>query len=340
MIFLNFASGAQIQIVVGSTVSTIYIQGSYGDLTIATGAEAFSTFNIARATSGTVALFTPSTGHTYKLKSLFIRNSSGSSCAITVQHYDGTNTCDLKGVTLLTTQELHYVEGVGFYLFQNTSGLYVKRTIYTSPGSNTFTPQIGSNTLQVQVVGGGGGGGASGTGNAGNNNAGGGGGSGAYTTRRYVVAGGATYTAVVGGGGNGGVIPSNNGSVGTLSSFTDGSTLINGAGGLGGVFGPAIGAAPQVGPGGAGGAANANGDINGGGDDGSPGLRLAAAVAISGGGGASIFGGGAVGALNTNGTGAAAGNYGSGGAGGGSNNASGGAGGAGSAGIVVVDEYT
>jgi len=342
MIFLAYATGAQVQVLLGQA-STIHIQASYGDWDgVLTDPETFATVNVNAAASGTnVIVPTPSSGHVRKLKSLFVRNKSAStSCDVTVQHYDGSTTCDLKKITLNGGQELHYVEGVGFYVFGTTSGLFLKRTVYTS-GTNTFSPLSQSNSLYVTVVGGGGGGGASGTGNNNNVQAGGGGGSGAMTIKKYAVSTSATYTAVVGGGGAGGVAPSNNGTAGTLSSFTD--TQINGAGGSGGVYGPNIAAAPQTALGGVGGAANANGDINDAGAPGGCSFRTAAGSAKSGAGGSSTFGGGGQDILALNvaaAVGAAATGYGAGGAGATSNNANGAAGGAGSGGIIIIDEYS
>lgn len=307
-----------------------------------------STNNVVSTAATTTVAAAPGSGIQRNVKALIIHNTHASSSnLVTIQVVSGA-TAVLYAYTLLAGETLQYYDTLGFQVMDASgalklapgTGRFLKRTVYTS-GTNTFTPTPSSKTLMVQVQGGGGGGGASGTGNAGNNNAGGGGGSGSLTIKQYVVSAAATYTATVGGGGAGGVAPSNNGTTGTLSSFTDGTTQINGAGGLGGVFGPNIAAAIQLAAGGAGGAANANGDVNGSGAHGEPAMRLAAAVVVSGGGGSSELGGGAVGATNpAPGVGTAATNYGSGGAGGSTNNASGAAGGVGSGGIIIVDEFS
>lgn len=336
--------------VITSGSAEIDVHASYADYNGSTVTPGRT--NTAHIVSGTTTTIVGSPGSSVQrnVKFLSLHNSDASnSNTVTVQHTDGTNVETLVKYTLLAGETLYMGDDGRFVVLDASggqkvtpaTGLFLKRTIYTS-GSNGFTPMAQTHTLMVYVQGGGGGGGASGTGNSGNNNAGGGGGSGAFTHKKYAVSATATYTAVVGGGGNGGVAPSNNGSTGTLSSFTDGSTQINGAGGLGGVFGPAIAAAPLIAAGGAGGAANANGDYNSAGAPGSPGMRLAATVSLTGSGGDSPqFGGGAVGVTNgAPGVGTAGSNYGGGGAGGTSNNASGAAGGGGSGGIIIVDEFS
>ena len=347
MILLTTASDL-LQMVASSATPQMDVHASWIDFDSGAVTPGRGNLNVT-ATGPTTIVPSPASGQR-NVKALTIRNTHATlSNTITIEHFDNDSslTSTLFKYTMLPGETIQYFDSIGFEVLDASggrkvtpaTGLFLKRTIYTS-GTNTFVPMAQTHTLMVYVQGGGGGGGASGTGNAGNDNAGGGGGSGGYTHRKYAVSAAATYTAVVGGGGPGGVAASNNGTTGTLSSFTDGSTQINGTGGLGGVFGPAIAAAPLVAPGGAGGAANANGDFNSAGSPGGPGMRLAAALAVAGDGSSSHFGGGGVGALNGRATGTAGGNYGSGGAGGEGNSSGGQAGGAGAAGIVVVDEFS
>lgn len=348
LILTNVGSSDTIQVTCGTSVASVGVHCSWVDDNAGTMTPGNTNTTITSSTAATTVSPAVTSGHQLNVKTLVIYNASATATKITVAHaINGGTAVDLMVYTLQPGETIQYYDTLGFEVLDASggrkvtpaTGLFLKRTIYTS-GTNTFTPMAATHTIMAYVQGGGGGGGSSGTGNAGNDNAGGGGGSGAYTHKKYTFSAAATYTATVGGGGAGGVAASNNGTTGTLSSFTDGSVQINGAGGLGGVFGPAIAAAPLVAPGGAGAAANANGDFNAAGSPGGPGLRLAAAVAISGDGGSSEFGGGGVGALNGRATGAAGANYGSGGAGGENNAAGGAAGGGGSAGIIIVDEFS
>lgn len=200
----------------------------------------------------------------------------------------------------------------------------------------TYTYTTGARALFVEAIGGGGAGGGVAT--AANSGAGGGGGAGAYACSWITTLKAAPYTVAIGAAGTPGAAGANPGGNGGDTTFD--TTAIVAKGGSGGIAD--TNAAIHVGGlGGAGGlASGSTGDLVLDGGQGSPGLALAAAQAVSGNGGQSFLGGGAKGRV-TQGDGAAAvANTGGGGAGGCS--VSGGAsqaGGAGGTGLIRVWEF-
>jgi hypothetical protein len=212
----------------------------------------------------------------------------------------------------------------------------IKVTEIKSGSSYSYT--TGARALFVECIGGGGAGGSCATG-ATNAAAAGGGGAGAYSCAFLTGLPANPVTVAVGAGGTPGAAGANPGGNGGDTTFGSPSvcTAKGGAGGSASTVaaGPVIGGA-----GGAGGASSAGvGDLVVDGEPGGTGLMLAAAQALSGQGGDSVFGGGGQG-QTTQHAGVAGGNYGAGGSGGAI--LSGGAsvaGGAGSAGIIRVFEY-
>ncbi|MFO1057895.1 MAG: hypothetical protein U1E53_13115 [Dongiaceae bacterium] len=210
--------------------------------------------------------------------------------------------------------------------------------VFSTPGTATYTPTAGTNSVVVEVVGGGGGGGGCATTGAGQVALGGVGGAGGYARER-LNSGFTGVTVTVGAKGSGGAAGASNGTAGGTSSF--GSLVSATGGGLGqggsAVTTPTLQA--KVGVNGAG----SGGDINCGGIPGTFGIATASTSGFvrSGNGGSSVFGGGAIGA-----DGSAAGNaalgYGSGGSGGANlaSQATGQAGGNGSDGVVIIWEYS
>lgn len=191
-------------------------------------------------------------------------------------------------------------------------------SVFTNTGSNSWAKPTGLSYIIVECYGAGGGGGDSGA--AGQ--IGGGGGAGGYVKKKINAASVASsVTATVGAGGG-------NGASGGLSAFQGHCTATGGSAGTSGAAGVAFG-----GTGGTG----VNGDINGGGDSGKPGVLVSSGtVAWGGQGGSSAIGGGGkdVGpSSNGNaGTGKGAG-------GGGACEQNPGPGGSGSNGVVVVWEH-
>ena len=131
----------------------------------------------------------------------------------------------------------------------------VNMQVFTSTGSNTYTPTSGMKYCTVRIVGAGGGGGGCATNGGSATSAGGGGGAGAYAEGVFSAATiGASQTVTIGTGGSGGSAGANTGGTGGTSSF---GTLISCTGGVGGQGGvTSIGNGAQ---GGAGGTASGSG---------------------------------------------------------------------------------
>ena len=204
--------------------------------------------------------------------------------------------------------------------------------IFTSGTAATYTRPAGITSILVEVVGGGGGGGGS-LGAVGTRSSGGGGGAGGYA-RLWVASASSSYTYTVGAAGTAGTAGTNNGGNGGTTTFSASSLqATGGSGGTGGVTSTVTAITSLGGAGGIG----SNGDFNSGGAPGIYGFSDGSGTNVSGNGGSSHYGGGALGALSTV-TGIAASNYGSGGSGGSSTTVSR-AGGAGTAGLIVVWEF-
>ena len=211
----------------------------------------------------------------------------------------------------------------------------VKRTVFSTPGTFTYTPDPHLLFAFIRLMAGGGGGAGSNGGiNLIGNGAGGGAGSYAEAWKTAAQIG-ASQTVTVGAKGPGGASGSNPGSTGGNSSV---GTLVTANGGQGGGAGGTNGA--DGGPGGAAG----TGDLAtpGGTGETSMGAQFGNAVLPSGAGANSPWGGGGRGqrAASSAANGNNATGYGAGGGGGTcASTASNAAGGDGSPGIVIIDEY-
>jgi hypothetical protein len=204
-------------------------------------------------------------------------------------------------------------------------------TVQIFTASGTWTRRLGNKAVRVTAVGGGGGGGGA-DGAASMASIAGGGASGGFAIKWVDVSEIGSVLVTVGAFGAGGAAGANAGSDGGTSSF---GSHCSATGGVGGSSGPAATTAGAA-FGGSGGAGS-NGDINGGGSAGMPGIRLGGTASVPGVGAGSIMGGGGQWAGNNSGGDATG--YGAGGAAGHSNNATGRAGGNGSPGIVIVEEF-
>jgi hypothetical protein len=229
-------------------------------------------------------------------------------------------------------------DGTTWWRTTVANGYAVIKVTEIFQGTTSYSYTTGARALLVECIGGGGAGGSCATG-ATNAAAAGGGGGGGYSSAFLTGLSANPITVAVGAGGTpgaGGANPGGNGGDTTFGS----PSVVTAKGGTGGT-GDTVAAGPVIGgPGGAGGAsASGVGDMKCDGCAGNNGLKLAAAHAISGQGGDSIFAGGALGQLTQH-AGVAGGNYGAGGSGG--CILSGGAnvqGGAGANGIIRVTEF-
>jgi hypothetical protein len=208
-------------------------------------------------------------------------------------------------------------------------------TVLTSGTAGNF----GAQTTKAKIIGqaGGGGGGAAQGSTVGQSAGSGGGAAGGYFEKILSVLPGAAYTYAIGGSGAGGTA-SANGTAGGNTTFTYGGVTYTANGGPGGIAMTHT-ATVLTALGGASPAISVNGDLNAGGDPGSPGMVFTTVLALGGAGGNSPFGGAGA-AVTGNGQNNATG-IGSGGSGASDENGAGNeAGGAGSAGCIIVIEWT
>lgn len=214
--------------------------------------------------------------------------------------------------------------------------------VQTFAAGGAYTASPGTKSQIVEIWGAGGGGSGAVAGTTGVNCAYGvGGGAGAYARRRYAIPAGGTGTVVIGAAGAAGANTGAIAGAGGASTFTDGTTLLTAPGGVAGPASAAAAATPLFTVGAAPTAVATNGNINGRGDEGGMGIRLAAAIAASGRGGATSLGGAGQEIVDATAAGnAAAANSGSGGGGGMSiTTATPVTGGAGGTGFCVITEY-
>jgi hypothetical protein len=216
------------------------------------------------------------------------------------------------------------------------TGRLMSIQVFTGSSSGTYTTPANISAIWVRMCGGGGGGGGAAQA-ASQSAAGGGGGAGSYL-EKYITSPSATYAYTVGAGGAGGTAGNNAGSNGTASTF--GTSLLTAGRGNGGAGCPASASIQAV----TGGSAvlSTGGDINGMGAAGFPGYTLSITLAISGQGGASVWGqgGGARIAEAAGLPSSATGLIGGGGSGGVCTGTTARAGGPGSDGAIIVFEFT
>ena len=109
MILLTSTSDI-IRIVTAQAVSTITTHASYADNNAGTVTPGRTNTNITTNTTTTVVA-SPGSGIQRNVNGLYItNNNTTTSCGITVQHFDGTTSTDLMGVTLLPGENLIYAE--------------------------------------------------------------------------------------------------------------------------------------------------------------------------------------------------------------------------------------
>jgi hypothetical protein len=110
-----------VRIVTGSAVSTISVHASYVDNNAGTITPGRLNTNITTATTTTVVA-APGSGVQRNVKMLMIENNNATlSTTVTVQHFDGTTSCDLMTVTLLAGENLA-MRGDGSWVHRDTNG--------------------------------------------------------------------------------------------------------------------------------------------------------------------------------------------------------------------------
>lgn len=214
-------------------------------------------------------------------------------------------------------------------------GSLITRRVFSTPGTQTYTPSPGTNRIRVTVVGGGGAGAGTSATGSGQFSVGGGGGGGGVAVGTFTT-GFSGVSLTVGAGGAPVTGGSSAGGNGSQSSF--GSAYIA-SGGLGGTA-----TNPQstvvVQAGGAGGSGSGGTEFNGVGGAGANGVGTSNQNAASGNGGTSYFGAGASAQFTTTANGIAATTPGAGGGGAVAlSNQNAQAGGAGAPGQIIVEEY-
>ena len=219
-------------------------------------------------------------------------------------------------------------DGAGKVQLGAMPGRYLRTRVFTSGTSTTVSSNVTLIKCRLQAPGGGGGNCVTAITNSA---AGGGGASGGYAEKTFAVTPGQTINFVLPAGGA-------SATAGADATLTVNGVVVTAKGGPAGAA-QTVAAPPLISLGGAAPAASTNGDVNGSGAPGGEGNCETAAIAMSGVGGESAFGGSGNGRA-TQGIGNAAVGFGSGGGGacilsGGANVA----GGAGSGALLVIDEY-
>ncbi len=325
-----------------AAAGTIDVHASYVDYDGSTVTPGRRNTSLSGAGATTDIVLAPASLSQRNIKVVHIRNKHATtSSAITVQHTDGSTPVELFKCTLLAGEELIYLEGLGFMVYDATGG---RKAFAPAPysvqiltaASGTYTTPTGCRAIWVRLVGGGGAGGGAATA-ASSGGAGGGGGAGSYC-EKHIASPLATYAFVNGAGGTAGTAGNNPGNNGADTTF--GTSLLTAKGATGGA-GMAAGTTVATALGGAGGVAGTGGDLNSPGPPGEPGIRATGLLGVSGAGGNSMLGPGANGLANATGAGVSAvANTGGGGGGGEVINAgTAQAGGVGGSGAIIVVEY-
>jgi hypothetical protein len=331
--------------VVTSAAVTVDVHASWMDYNGTVVTPGRTNCAISTATTTTVVA-SPAASVQRNVKTLTIRNRSGSAVDVTVRHTDGTTVAELwKVVALPRASSWTYMEGAAPFVSDTTGphscrGHQQTGRLLRAPqvliSGTSYTAPAGCSGIIVELwAAGGGGGGASFV--SPNMGFGGGGAAGSYSRKYFTVVAGTAYTYAIGTGGTAGANTGGTGGTGGDTTFAVGATTVTAKGGLGGV-GQAGAATLAVVPGGAG-VVGTNGDFNGRGAPGDNGTRLSGVLGGSGGGGNTVWGGAGGGGI-TNGAGAAGlANSGGGGAGAAAVSASQ-LGGVGGSGLIVVTELS
>lgn len=114
-----------LRVVTGTAVSTITVNASWVDNASGTITPGRTNTNITTATTTTVVA-SPGASTQRNVKGLYVTNNhASSSCQVTVQHFDGTTSTDLMGVTLLAGENLILDEEGSWHHHDTQGGDYI-----------------------------------------------------------------------------------------------------------------------------------------------------------------------------------------------------------------------
>jgi hypothetical protein len=321
----------------GASAATIVTSTLFGK-TVNAGVETYAVLDQRQLAAAAATIYTaPATGPAF-IKTITVVNND--TVVRTAQYFRG-GTAAANAISQVLSIPIGglaiYEDGQGWTVYDAAGkmqlgampGRYLRTRVFTSGTSFVTSGDVTSIRGRLQAPGGGGGNCVTAVTNSA---AAGGGASGGYAEKTFATGPNATVTYTVPAGGA-------SATAGADATFVFGGVTVTAKGGPAGVA-MTVAAPPLTGLGGASPAIATNGDVNGSGAPGEPGICLSATKAVSGCGGESSFGGAGVGRI-TQGAGNAAVAYGSGGGGacilsGGANVA----GGAGSPGILIVDEFS
>lgn len=296
-------------------------------------------------TANTTVVNHGASGKKRAITTVALQNKDTAAVTVTIQVYDGVSVrYPLFVATLQTGDNLGYDDRRGWYVTDSsgqlrtsgsTSGRIIRTIQYLTSGTAaTYTPPTLCWGYEIEEVGGGGGGGGAAS-TAANCAAGSGGCAGSYL-RAFIIVVSGTATYTVGALGAGGTAGNNNGTGGGNTTFAYNGTTYTAPGGGGGSGSAAGNVSNIVIP--AATTGSTNGDINGRGMAGEPGITMSGTIGGSGSGGSGPFGGGGVG-LIAEAAGNAGAGYGAGGGGALSLGTSTRAGGDGTGGLIKITEY-
>ena len=134
MILLTSSSDL-LEVVTGASVSDIYVQASFVDLSSVNVLTPGRQNTIITTATTTTVVPSPAAGTNRALKNLCIFNSSASPCQVSILHTDGTNSVEIFNYTTQTGESIYWSEGRGFYV-QDALGNFKTGQTTTAAGSN------------------------------------------------------------------------------------------------------------------------------------------------------------------------------------------------------------
>jgi hypothetical protein len=327
----------------GASVATQVTSTVFG-MELNAGTEVYKVLDQRQLAAAPATIYTAPASTTAFIKTITVVNND--SVMRTAQYFRG-GTAAANAITPPVSIPAGgwavYEDGEGWDVYDGSGrlqssvgpGRYLRTRVFTS--GTSFVTSADVSTIVCRLVGGGAGGGGC-TSVASAAAAAGGGGGGSEAEKTFSTGPSATVNYVIGAAGNG--VSGAAGANATATTVTFGGVTVTAPGGTGGPVATAT-TALTARLGGAGGVLSTNGDVNGAGQAGAPGVILivTGAIGVSGAGGSSMFGGGGNGIVAA-GNGVNALGFGAGGGGALTGASAVRTGGNGTAGLLVVDEYT